>query len=416
MQTYAIFYANFYGQFLPRKAPLIMQKFQKIRSDPACRIALVRTAWLRFWLMVASSLMLILSGCGATETPVEPVAEQPTPAPTVSRSATEPPARPTTIPTKRPAPTATVFARPTPTEGATATITPDLAAMLQSPLPTPAGATVNWTLPETPLSQSSTVLDSLFAHSNTIGVQLATPTPTLESTPDGIPRTAQVPILMYHYLSEPPPGADAYRLDLSVTPDRFAEHLDRIQTEGYTAISLYQLLANLTHGAPLPAKPVVLTFDDGYRDSYTNAFPLLKTYGMTATFFVITDFMDEARPEYLTWNMAREMLSGGMAIESHGRNHVSLRGKDDDYLVWQALGSRETIEFELGVMPRFISYPGGEYDQQTIDIFQSANYWAGFTTMQGATHDNQELFELRRVRIRGTTTADDLVRLLELDW
>ena len=187
--------------------------------------------------------------------------------------------------------------------------------------------------------------------------------------PDGVPRSAHVPILMYHYLSTPPVDANIYRQDLSVSPELFAAHLDRMLTEGYQTITLYDLFAHLAQGAPLPAKPVVLTFDDGYRDNYENAFPLLKERGMTATFFVVSDFIDEQRPEYLTWEMVREMHANGMSIESHGRNHVSLKGKDQDYLVWQALGSLETIQHELGVRPRFVSYPAGEYDQLTLDIF-----------------------------------------------
>jgi peptidoglycan/xylan/chitin deacetylase (PgdA/CDA1 family) len=137
---------------------------------------------------------------------------------------------------------------------------------------------------------------------------------------------------------------------------------------------------------------------------------------MTATFFVVTDFIDEQREEYLTWDMVREMYAAGMSIESHGRNHVSLRGKDDDYLVWQALGSLETLQYELGVRPRFISYPAGEYDQFTLDIFHSAHYWAGVTTVQGATHSSDNLFELRRVRVRGAMKPDELIRIMALDW
>lgn len=244
----------------------------------------------------------------------------------------------------------------------------------------------------------------------------ATPAPVIEPTPDGVARQIRVPILMYHYLSAPPPGADIYRQDLSVPPERFAAHLDRLLAEGYTTVNLYQVLDALQRGAPLPDKPVVLTFDDGYRDNYENAFPLLKERSMQATIFVVTDFIDEERPAYLTWDMAREMLEAGVSIESHGRNHVSLAKKDDDYLVWQALGSLETIEYELGVRPRFVSYPAGEYDRRTIDIFQSAHYWGGLTTRQGATLDNQRLFELPRIRVRNTTTPDELIRLLTLDW
>lgn len=232
---------------------------------------------------------------------------------------------------------------------------------------------------------------------------------------DGQPRSVRLPVLMYHYLSVPPEDANTYRLDLSVSPALFARHLDRIQAEGYTTISLYDLQAHLWQGAPLPEKPVILTFDDGYRDNYTNAFPLLRERGMIATIFVVTDFMDEERPEYMTWEMAREMLAAGISIESHGRNHMSLKNRDNDHLVWQALGSLETIEAELGVRPRFIAYPAGEFDENTIAIFASANYWAGYTTIQGATHSNEDPFRRYRVRVRGSTEPDELIRLLELD-
>ncbi len=221
---------------------------------------------------------------------------------------------------------------------------------------------------------------------------------------------------MYHYLSIPPADADKYRLDLSVAPDLFAAHLDTIQAEGFTTISLDLLVQHLTRGVPLPEKSVIITFDDGYRDNFDNALPLLVQRDMTAAFFISTDFIDEARPAYLTWDMVRAMRDAGMTIGSHGRNHFSLRDRDADFLVWQALGSRETIQFELGEAPRFMSYPAGEYDDLTRDIFQQANFWAGLTTIQGATHNSDDLFQLHRVRVRGTTTPTELARLLNLDW
>lgn len=97
---------------------------------------------------------------------------------------------------------------------------------------------------------------------------------------------------MYHYVSTPPANADIYRKDLSVTPELFNAQLDRIQAEGYTTISLYDLINHLATGAGLPAKPVILTFDDGYRDNYENAFPALKAHGMRATIFVVVDFIN----------------------------------------------------------------------------------------------------------------------------
>lgn len=309
---------------------------------------------------------------------------------------------------------------------------PDVAATISANLAVALPAGASTTAPPSPLAaaaqpaavpQDAAVTDSASFMLPTVtptplptATPAPTPTPTLDPTPDGVVRTVKVPILMYHYISVPPADADVYRVDLSVPPDLFAAHLDRLQAEGYTTISLYQLLAHLTQGAPLPEKPVVITFDDGYRDVYENAFPLLREHGMTATFFVITDFIDEQRPLYLSWGMAREMLAGGMSIESHSRNHFTLKGQDDDYLVWQALGSLETLQYELGVRPRFISYPAGDYDQRTIDVFKSANYWGGLTTEQGTEQSSEHPFELERIRVRATTTPDDLIRYMESDW
>ncbi|MEZ4614651.1 MAG: polysaccharide deacetylase family protein [Caldilineaceae bacterium] len=233
---------------------------------------------------------------------------------------------------------------------------------------------------------------------------------------DGQVRTAHVPILMYHYVSTPPQDADIYRRDLSVPPELFAAHLDRIAAEGYTVIPLTTLVAYLLQGTPLPPKPVVLTFDDGYRDNYENALPRLTEHQMTATFFIVMDFINQERPEYLTWPMVTEMAAAGMSIEAHGVDHTTLRNRSAADLEFQALRSYETIQNLLGTRAHFISYPAGEFDQQTIEVFQSAGYWAGLTTVQGATHHSDDLFRLPRVRVRGTTTPNELARLLALDW
>ena len=244
----------------------------------------------------------------------------------------------------------------------------------------------------------------------------ATPTPTPGPTPDGVARTLQVPILMYHYVSVPPAGADIYRRDLSVTPALFESHLKYLTDAGYHVITLDDLLYALTQGRELPTKPIILTFDDGYEDNYTNAFPLLQKYDLVGHFFVISDFVNQERPGYMTWPQIEEMAAAGQRFGSHSRDHPSLSGQSDDYLVWQALGGKEALEERLGQHPRWISYPAGQYDDRTIAVYKSAGYWGGLTTQQGATHTLDDIFELRRVRVRGSHTAADLGRLLALDW
>lgn len=297
-----------------------------------------------------------LGGCGG-----EPGAAQPPAGSGTTAVAVQP--GPTTTP--NPSPAATPTATPTPTATATATHTP----------------------PAT-----------------------ATPWPT----PDGMARQARVPILMYHYLSDPPPGADKYRQDLSVSPALFEQHLAYLKAQGYHTITLYDLLDHLTRGAPLPPgdKPVILTFDDGYRDNYENALPLLQRYGFTATFFVLTEVAYQQEAEYLTWDMMHAMQAAGMDVECHARVHEDLTGNDDARLVWQVLGCREAIESELGQRPRFVAYPSGRFDDRVASFFASDNYWGGLTTQQGAVHSSDALFQLQRLRVRNTTSVELLAELL----
>ena len=241
-------------------------------------------------------------------------------------------------------------------------------------------------------------------------------TDTPRPQPDDTRRRIRVPVLMYHYVSVPPPDADKYRLDLSVTPDQFAAQLVWLRANGYTTITLDDLYAALMHGARLPPRPVILTFDDGYADAYDHAFPLLQAFGMVGTFFVITDTLDGEQPGYLTWDQAREMAAAGMAIQSHTRSHPTLNdGCDYDCLVWQILGSVETIEAEIGQRPHFFCYPGGRYDDAVLTMLDQVGIVAAVTTQSGTLHTSDRPLELKRARMRGTTTITTLAWMMR-DW
>lgn len=245
----------------------------------------------------------------------------------------------------------------------------------------------------------------------------ATATPTLGPTPDGVVRELRVPILMYHYISEPPAEADIYRRDMSVTPERFESHLQYLRQAGYETITLDDLLYALAQGRSLPPKPIILTFDDGYEDNYLNAFPLLEKYDMIGHFSIMSDVINAETPGYMTWSQIEQMSAAGQHFGSHARYHIpSQKGGTTEYLVWHALGAMEAIQEHLGYHPRWITYPSGEYDAQTIAVYRSAYYWGGLSTEQGATHTLDDIFALKRVRVRGGHTAEDLAGLLALDW
>jgi peptidoglycan/xylan/chitin deacetylase (PgdA/CDA1 family) len=221
-----------------------------------------------------------------------------------------------------------------------------------------------------------------------------------------------VPILMYHYIAVPPPRADAVRRDLSVSPENFAVQLRYLREGGYHSITLRDLVLHLQTGYPLPEKPVILTFDDGYIDAYTQAYPLLQQYGFTATFFLITGFIDSGNPEYVTWGQVREMSAAGMEMEAHSLSHPDLTGRSVDYLVWQIVGCKEAIEAHTGKTVRFFNYPSGRYDRQVIAVLTSADFWGAVTTESGITHSSQHLFQLKRIRVHAAESLATFVKNL----
>lgn len=217
---------------------------------------------------------------------------------------------------------------------------------------------------------------------------------------------------MYHHIAAPPPRAGAIRRDLSVTPVAFEAQLRYLVRAGYHPILLRDLIAHLNLGAPLPSKPIILTFDDGYKDQYTNAYPLLKRYGFVGTFFIVTGFIGQQ--EYLSWEEIEVMSAEGMEMEAHGHTHPDLRGRPTSYIVWQVLGAKEALEARTGQPVRFFSYPSGKYDQRVMRVLHSAHYWGAVTVRQGTRQSSLRPFELQRIRVRGKDTLADFVRNLNL--
>lgn len=309
---------------------------------------------------------------------------------------------------------------PTSSPSATASRTPTVTLTLTSTPTNTASATVTDTptptRTHTPTSTwTATPTDTATATATPTPTQTPTPTPLLP-TPDGVDRRVRVPILMYHHIDDPGPGAGALRRSLSVPPQRFEEQLHYLKQQGYETITLNDLALHLTVGKSLPPKPIILTFDDGYVDAYTSAFPLLRSFGFVGTFFLVSAPLDAHNPDFLSWEQVQEMHDAGMAFEPHSYDHPDLRNRGFDFLVFQILAPKEAIEARTGETSRFFAYPSGRYDQFVIDVLRSANFWGAVLTEQGATHATDDLFSLRRVRVRGEDDLDSFVRILNLDW
>ncbi len=240
-------------------------------------------------------------------------------------------------------------------------------------------------------------------------------TPPRLPTPDAqaATRRLRLPILMYHYVEPWPADADQIRQGLTVTPADFEAQMAYLHDHGYVTVSLYELLEALALGTPLPDNAVVLTFDDGYRTLLDYVVPVLQPYGYTGTVFVITQFMDEERPAYLTWPQAEALYAQGWKIEPHTKTHDDLKGRGRDFQLYQMLGSVQTVEAHIGVMPRFLAYPAGSYDDLSVALVDEMHLWGAVTTVSGRVHYFQDRFTLARVRVSGTGVLQDFLNGLE---
>ncbi|MFW5709101.1 MAG: polysaccharide deacetylase family protein [Chloroflexota bacterium] len=225
-------------------------------------------------------------------------------------------------------------------------------------------------------------------------------------------RRVNVPILMYHYVSPLPEDADPFRIDLTIFPERFREHLAYLQASGFQTITLHDLYGALMHGQPLPEKPIILTFDDGYIDHYTYVFPELLRFGFRGTFFVITGMADVGNPRHLNWLQIREMALAGMQMESHTKTHPDLRNREYEFLVYEILGSLESLEAHTGLPARAFSYPAGRYDLMALSVLDQTSVTMAVTTRQGQWHTSEAPLELSRLRISGNLSVAGLVSLL----
>jgi peptidoglycan/xylan/chitin deacetylase (PgdA/CDA1 family) len=295
---------------------------------------------------------------------------------------------------------------------ATAVHTPTLAPTIThtpTPLPTDT-ATPTHTPTNTP-TPTATFLPGVPTY--TPDPSTDTPTPIPLPTPrEGFSQTVRVPILMYHYISTPPEDADVYRTDLSVKPENFRAQMTYLAQNGYTPIDFYDLSLAITGHAELPTNPVIITLDDGYRDQYENAFPVLREFGFTATIFIVTEFVDKGYEPYLTWEMVEEMAATGIRFEPHSRTHADLRDRDRDFLVWEILGPQETLAAHLGYQPRYFSYPIGWYDEAVINMLQELDFWGAVTTARGKEHGFVDRYEWARLRVRYTTPLPEFIDLV----
>jgi peptidoglycan/xylan/chitin deacetylase (PgdA/CDA1 family) len=212
-------------------------------------------------------------------------------------------------------------------------------------------------------------------------------------------RSIRVNSLMFHYVSWLPPNADALRKDLTVTPTDFEEMLKYLKANGYNSITSADLWWTLDTGKPLPPKAVMLTFDDGYIDHHDVVLPLLAKYGFVGVFAVTANLVD--KPGYMTKAMVRTLSDSGMDIVSHAVDHWSMNMLSYQQQLYQFCTSRRILSEWTGKDIRHFIYPAGDYLPLPSAALQNCGYLSAYRKDGGSVESSNEMYALRRVRIRG---------------
>ena len=220
--------------------------------------------------------------------------------------------------------------------------------------------------------------------------------------------TLCVPILMYHSVSEPAVDERHPYFETATSPTVFAEQMKFLKEAGYRTVTLDEAVRHVKSGEQDCQPRVVLTFDDGFRDFYTNAFPILENYQFTATVFLPTKYISEESRQFkgwhcMTWGEVRELYGAGIAFGSHTVSHHQLTTLTAPEVEEEIRGSKEAIEDRLGGSVDSFSYPFAfpETDRlfkRTLrDLLVAQGYQNGVTTVIGTCRSKSDCFFLPRL-------------------
>lgn len=225
-----------------------------------------------------------------------------------------------------------------------------------------------------------------------------------------------VPILMYHAVATAP--NDATRA-LSVAPEAFAEQMALIGDLGLTPVTTAGLAARWRSGRPLPARPVLITFDDGYEGVHRHALPVLEKHGFPATLFVSTGWIRGAHDTgggldtMLDWPQVRELAAAGVEIGGHSHTHPQLDQLGDAELRGELSRCTEILTDELGTRPVSFAYPYGYSSRRVRQAVRAGGYAQALAVGNALARRRQGPYALQRVTVRRGTGVEEFARLLQ---
>jgi len=230
------------------------------------------------------------------------------------------------------------------------------------------------------------------------------------------PRSAGIPILMYHSIAETDTNCGHPYYEVNTSPRLFEQHIKFLRENGYAITDLGKAVEQIKSSNSLCNKSAVVTFDDGYKDFYDHAFPILQRYGFMATVFLPTGYIGATPKKFkgkdcLTWKDVRELHANGVAFGSHTATHPQLRSVSPRDMENEVRSSKQILEGELGQRVVSFSYPYAfpecdrEFTKRLRALLESCGYENGVSTILGTASNRDDQFFLRRLPV---SSRDDI--------
>lgn len=221
----------------------------------------------------------------------------------------------------------------------------------------------------------------------------------------------RIPVLMYHEIAD----AATTSSPLAVAPDVFADQMAYLRDAGFNTLTAGELAAFLSDGVgELPERPVVLTFDDGYRDLYTHGLPVITRNGFTATLFMTTGGIENGGQEtaMLNWHELTELKQAGIEIGAHTVTHPKLDILPEKELREELSVSKSQLEEHLGLAIPGLAYPFGYSNRKVREVARELGYVYAYAVNNALTTDAAEKFTFPRLTVQRTTTMNNFRKMV----
>lgn len=226
--------------------------------------------------------------------------------------------------------------------------------------------------------------------------------------PEVSEKQIRVPVFLYHYIEyvKDDPG----RQKLTIPPNILTAQIETLKDTGYTFITPNDLMDGLSDKIKLPEKLIILTFDDGYMDFYTDVFSILQKEQVKAVAYIVPNFLN--RPNYMfTFQLQEIAKSPLVEIGAHTMDHIWLKGISKETAKYEISQSRKTLQDLLHLTVNSFAYPYGALDQQAINIVENAGFTNAVSTVPDIIQSEQNKFFLYRLR-PGYRTGEELIKFL----